>query len=217
MPDDALNSEIDALRARLQAELETQLTTIQTKLDERHQAELAEARRVTAAEAREHWSARLDALRAEWASRLRAEVAGASAESARTRLPRSRASGREELCDQRDGSGGARSPHTDGSRAALHRLAGTLRTLSEASSLTATLDALADGAAAEAADTALFVVSNVADVGRATNGLATASERLERWRSVSFDDDETDPVTPADGRCPCRANAAADGHNETDP
>ena len=83
MPSDALNSEIDALRARLQAELETQLTTIQTKLEERHQAELAEARRVTAAEAREHWSARLDALRAEWASQLRAEVAGASAESAR--------------------------------------------------------------------------------------------------------------------------------------
>ena len=108
--------------------------------------------------------------------------------------------GREELCDQRaTEAGGARSPHTDASRAALHRLAGTLRTLSEASSLTATLDALADGAAAEAADTALFVVSNVADVGRATNGLAPASERLERWRSVSFDDDETDPVTPADG------------------
>src|SRR3954467_777834 len=84
MPSDALNSEIDALRARLQAELETQLTSLQTKLEERHQAELAEARRVTAAEAQEHWSARLHALRTEWGSRLRAEVAGASAESART-------------------------------------------------------------------------------------------------------------------------------------
>ena len=200
MPSDALNSEIDALRARLQAELETQLTTIQTKLEERHQAELAEARRVTAAEAREHWSARLDALRAEWASQLRAEVAGASAESARAHAAEiARLQAEKSFAISATEAGGARSPHTDASRAALHRLAGTLRTLSEASSLTATLDALADGAAAEAADTALFVVSNVADVGRATNGLATASERLERWRSVSFDDDETDPVTPADG------------------
>ena len=200
MPSDALNSEIDALRARLQTELETQLTTIQTKLEERHQAELAEARRVTAAEAREHWSARLDALRAEWASQLRAEVAGACAESARAHAAEiARLQAEKSFAISATEAGGARSPHTDASRAALHRLAGTLRTLSEASSLTATLDALADGAAAEAADTALFVVSNVADVGRATNGLATASERLERWRSVSFDDDETDPVTPADG------------------
>jgi hypothetical protein len=200
MPSDALNSEIDTLRARLQAELETQLTTIQTKLDERHQAELAEARRVTAAEAREHWSSRLDALRAEWASQLRAEVAGASAESARAHAAEiARLRAEKSFAISATEAGGARSPHTDASRAALHRLAGTLRTLSEASSLTATLDALADGAAAEAADTALFVVSNVADVGRATNGLAPASERLERWRSVSFDDDETDPVTPADG------------------
>ncbi len=200
MPSDALNSEIDALRARLQAELETQLTTIQTKVDERHQAELAEARRVTAAEAREHWSSRLDALRAEWASQLRAEVAGASAESARAHAAEiARLQAEKSFAISATEAGGARSPHTDASRAALHRLAGTLRTLSEASSLTATLDALADGAAAEAADTALFVVSNVADVGRATNGLAPASERLERWRSVSFDDDETDPVTPADG------------------
>ena len=200
MPSDALNSEIDALRARLQAELETQLTTIQTKLDERHQAELAEARRVTAAEAREHWSSRLDALRAEWASQLRVEVAGASAESARAHAAEiARLQAEKSFAISATEAGGARSPHTDASRAALHRLAGTLRTLSEASSLTATLDALADGAAAEAADTALFVVSNVADVGRATNGLAPASERLERWRSVSFDDGETDPVTPADG------------------
>ncbi len=201
MPSDALHSEIDALRARLQAELETQLTTIQTKLEERHQAELAEARQVTAAEAREHWSARLDALRAEWASQLRAEVGGASAESARAHaaeIARLQAEKSFAISAATE-AGGARSPHTDASRAALHRLAGTLRTLSEASSLTATLDALADGAAAEAADTALFVVSNVADAGRATNGPATASDRLERWRSVSFDDDETDPVTPADG------------------
>ena len=119
---------------------------------------------------------------------------------ARTR-PRSRASRpRRALRSARRRTQGAHGLLTPTpSRAALHRLAGTLRTLSEASSLTATLDALADGAAAEAADTALFVVSNVADAGRATNALAIASERLERWRSVSFDDDETDPVTPADG------------------
>ena len=201
MPSDALNSEIDALRARLQAELETQLTSLQTKLEERHQAELAEARRVTAAEAQEHWSARLDALRAEWASRLRAEVAGASAESARTHaaeIARLEAEQISRIGAATD-AGGARTPHTDASRAALHRLAGTLRTLSEASSLTATLDALADGAAAEAADTALFVVSNVADGGRSTSAPAAASELLERWRSVSFEDDEADPVsTPAD-------------------
>ena len=202
MPSDALNSEIDALRARLQAELETQLTSLQSKLEERHQAELTEARRVTAAEAQEHWSTRLDALRAEWASRLRAEVAAVSAESARMNAAEIARLGAEKssAIGAAANAGGARSPHTDPSRAALHRLAGTLRTLSEASSLTATLDALADGAAAEAADTALFVVSNVADAGRAMNAPKIGSEILERWRSVSFDDDETDPVcTPADG------------------
>src|SRR5207342_1798085 len=119
MPNDALNSEIDALRARLQAELETQLTTIQTKVEERHQAELAEARRVTAAEAREHWSSRLDALRAEWASQLRAEVAGASAESARAHaaeIARLQAEKSFAISAATE-AGGARSPHTDASRA----------------------------------------------------------------------------------------------------
>ncbi len=192
MSSEALNSAIETLRTCLQTELDTQRTSLETTLEARHQEELAEARRVTAAEVQERWSARLDALRAEWAARLRTEVAGASAESARThaaeiaRLEAERASaGSAAQADT------ARHPHTpDLSRAALNRLAGTLRTISDASSLTATLDALADGAAAEASQTALFIVTGVSG-GDAGNGADT----LERWRSLSFDDDETVPVT----------------------
>jgi hypothetical protein len=202
MPSDALNSEIEALRTRLQAELDTQLTSLQIKLEERHQEELAEAKRVTAAEARERWSARLDALRAEWASRLRSEVAGASADSARThaaeiaRLEADKAAAVSAAAE----AGSTRRPDTpDVSRAALNRLAGTLRTLSEATSLTATLDALGDGAAAEATRTALFIVTDAA-AGSDAHDARADTGMLERWRSISFDDAETVPVDmPAAG------------------
>jgi hypothetical protein len=202
MPSDALNSEIDALRTRLQAELDTQLTSLQIKLDERHQEEVAEAKRVTAAEAQERWSARLDALRAEWASRLRSEVAGASADSARThaaeiaRLEADRAAAVSAAAE----AGSTRRPDTpDVSRAALNRLAGTLRTLSDATTLTATLDALGDGAAAEATRTALFIVTDAA-AGSDAHDARADTGMLERWRSISFDDAETVPVNmPATG------------------
>jgi hypothetical protein len=205
MPSDALNSEIDALRSRLQAELDSQLSSLQSKLEERHQQELVEAKRLTAAEAQEYWSARIDSLRAEWASRLRAEVAGASAETARAqaaeiaRLEAEKASfisaGKNSVRSA-EGSGARLSDTAEASRAALNRLAGTLRTIGDASSLTAVLDALADGAAAEATQTALFVVSSSA----ASTGTANAPEMLEQWRSVGFDDRETDPVKmPAAG------------------
>jgi hypothetical protein len=202
MPSSAVNAAIDALRARLQAELDSQLTSLQTTIDDRHQEELAEARRVSAAEAQERWSARLDALRAEWTARLRTEVDGASAASARTH-----AAEVARLQAEKDSAvHAAVHAHTlgrdtsDVSRAALQRLAGTLRAISDAATLTAALDALADGAAAEAPHTALFVVSgrgsnlDSAGASSSTNG---AAEGLEQWRSVSLDDEEGPPAIVA--------------------
>jgi len=210
MSSDPLNAELDALRTRLQAELDTQLTSLQTKLEERHQEELSEAKRATAAEAQEHWSARIEALRSEWATQLRTETAAASADTTRaqaTEIARLKHENASLISAAETGSAISRGAEAeiarlsgpmDPSRAALKRLAGTLRTLGDASSLTAVLDALADGAAAEATQTALFVVSNTTD--GETGASNSAAEMLERWRSVSFDDDETDPVRmPAEG------------------
>jgi hypothetical protein len=200
MPSDALNADIDALRARLQAELDTQLTSLQNKLEERHKEEVAEARRATAAEAQEHWSARIDALRAEWASRLRTEVAGVS-ETARAQSAEIARLEAEKAALAAVEIGPPRVPEAIASRAALKRLAGTLRTIGEAASLSAVLDALADGAAAEATQTALFVVSSPADATTEAPAPSGGAEMLERWRSLGFEDDESDPIimTPAAG------------------
>jgi hypothetical protein len=196
MPSDALNADIDALRTRLRAELDTQLTSLLSKLEERHQLELTEVKNATTAEAQERWSARLEALRAEWAARLRSEVAGASAETARAHaaeIARLEAERQTAMTVATQAEVARWSAPAEPSRAALNRLAGTLRTLSEASSLTGVRNALADGAAPEAAQAVLFVVSN-------TNDGADA-DVLERWQSTSFEeDDDGDPIRmPAAG------------------
>jgi hypothetical protein len=200
MPSEPLHAAFDVLRARLQAELEAQLTSLQNTIEERHQEALAEARRATAADVQERWSARLDALRTEWASRLRGELATASAESDRTlraeivRLQSEKASAVAAV------TGSQRPEHRDLSRAALNRLAGTLRAISDAPSLTSALDALADGAAAEAPRTALFVLTGPAAEARNLTATDFESNAFERWRSTGFDDSETPQVEmPATG------------------
>ena len=77
MPQDQLRSAIDALRARLQDELEAQLTS----LTERQEQALEEARREAEAAADGRWSAKTERVRAEWAARLESEVAAAKAEA----------------------------------------------------------------------------------------------------------------------------------------
>ena len=80
MATDQLRAAFDAIRTRLQAELDTHLAAIEA----RHGEALAEARRTWDAEAEQHTAARLEAHRQEWTSKLEAQLAAAAAESQRT-------------------------------------------------------------------------------------------------------------------------------------
>lgn len=90
MSQDQLRVAIDAVRARLQAELDAQLATIA----DQHAEALAGAQRAAEIEAEQRWSAKVDAVRAEWTARLDSEVTAARndaerrfiAESTRARM-----------------------------------------------------------------------------------------------------------------------------------
>lgn len=75
MADHDLRTAIDALCARLQADLQTQVTQVTT----RHEEERESARRENEAQ----WVARLDAVREEWNGRLQTTLADAAAETER--------------------------------------------------------------------------------------------------------------------------------------
>jgi hypothetical protein len=80
MPEDPqLRGALDAIRSRLQAELEAQLGGIV----QHHEDALAAARRDAETEAEQRWTLKLDSLRAEWGSRLESEMAAARAEAER--------------------------------------------------------------------------------------------------------------------------------------
>jgi hypothetical protein len=253
MPSEPLHSAFDALRARLQAELDTQLASLQTTIEARHGEALAEAKRSFAADVEQLWSSKLGSLREEWAAKLRAELAAASTEAARTlaaaSIEASRTLGTEvgrleaeksaavaaaaseaartltaevnrleaekaalaaastesarmhtaeisrldaENAAAIAAAGSGRAPEAV-RRVSLHRLAGTLRRISEASSLAHALDALADGAAAEAPFTALFLVATVTSEG----GVESAT--LERWRSGGEEHALPQATMPASG------------------
>ena len=76
MADDQLRPIVTAIRARLEAELESHLGS----LAQTHTAALEEARRSAEAEAERRWTAKLDESRREWAARLTTELAAARAE-----------------------------------------------------------------------------------------------------------------------------------------
>jgi hypothetical protein len=76
MAEDQLRPIVDAIRARLEAELESHLGS----LAQTHSAALEEARRAAGAEAERRWSAKLDETRREWDARLTTELAAARAE-----------------------------------------------------------------------------------------------------------------------------------------
>jgi GAF domain len=182
MPSEPLHATFDALRARLQAELETQLVSLEATIDDRHRQAVADAMRAGAAEVDQQWSARLDALRDDWAARLRDELATTTAASARAlatevgRLEAEKAAAIAAAESRRESG--------DRSRAVLARLTGALRTIAGASSLTHALDALADAAAAEVPSTSLFLVTRV-------NG--ADDHTLEPWRSTGFDGHDSAP------------------------
>jgi hypothetical protein len=79
MPEDQLRTTIDAIRLRLQQELEAQLAS----LGERHEHVLDDVRRTAEADAEQRWAARVEAVRAEWVARLESEVGAARAEAER--------------------------------------------------------------------------------------------------------------------------------------
>lgn len=78
MAEDPLHDIIDAVRRRLEAELETQLRTV----SERHQQALAATRQQIEAEAEQRWAGRLDAAKAESEAQCQAAIAAARADSA---------------------------------------------------------------------------------------------------------------------------------------
>ncbi len=73
MAEDQLRTIIDGVRARLQAELESHLST----LAESHEQALENARRRAAVEAEQQWISKLDEARSEFDTRLQAEVKAA--------------------------------------------------------------------------------------------------------------------------------------------
>jgi chemotaxis protein histidine kinase CheA len=79
MPDDQLHGVLDAIRTRLQAELDAQLNSI----GEQHEEALAAARRQAEADAEQRWASKVDAVRSEWSSRLESEVTAARSEAER--------------------------------------------------------------------------------------------------------------------------------------
>jgi hypothetical protein len=80
MAEDQLRPLIDAIRSRLQAELETHLGS----LTETHSHAVEEARRSADAAAEQRWAARLEQMRGEWDTRRASDVAAARADVERT-------------------------------------------------------------------------------------------------------------------------------------
>ena len=79
MPQDQLREAVEALRTRVQLELDAQLGT----LAEQQSAAIEATRRAAEADAEQHWAAKVELVRAEWTARLQAEVVAARSETER--------------------------------------------------------------------------------------------------------------------------------------
>ena len=79
MPQDQLREAVEALRTRVQLELDAQLGT----LAEQQTAAIEATRRAAEADAEQHWAAKVELVRAEWTARLQAEVVAARSEAER--------------------------------------------------------------------------------------------------------------------------------------
>jgi hypothetical protein len=77
MAEESLREIIDAMRTRIQVELDAQIQA----LSARHDEAIARARQDAEVEADERWGSKVDAVRAEWSTRLESEVAAARAEA----------------------------------------------------------------------------------------------------------------------------------------
>jgi chemotaxis protein histidine kinase CheA len=76
MAEEQLRGVIDAIRTKLQAELDAHLGN----LAQSHEQALHETRQRADADAEQRWSAKLDAIHAQWGTRLESEVAAARAD-----------------------------------------------------------------------------------------------------------------------------------------
>lgn len=79
MPQDQLREAVEALRTRVQHELDAQLGTF----SEQQSAALEAARRAAEADAEQRWAAKVELVRAEWTARLESEVLAARSETER--------------------------------------------------------------------------------------------------------------------------------------
>src|SRR3954466_7007129 len=76
MAEEQIRGVIDAIRSKLQAELDAHLGN----LVQSHEQALHETRQRAETEAEQRWSSKLDAIHAQWGSRLESEVAAARGE-----------------------------------------------------------------------------------------------------------------------------------------
>jgi hypothetical protein len=188
----------DAVRARLQSELDSQLR----EFGARQSGLFDEMRRAIETEAEERWARHLDGVRDEWSTRLQSELATAAAEterrvldeSARGRAEAERAAGEREqatrdleaerqkvtalnqqiasLSDARENEElAARATERQEQLAVIESLLFGIKAIDAAPTLSGALGALVDGAVAVAPRAALFVVS-----GR----------QLQMWKAVGF-------------------------------
>jgi len=141
MPGDSLHAAVEALRTRLQSDLDAQLAELQTRLESHQQEAVAIAARAAATAADEAWAARFAAASAE-ADQARADD--------RTRLEAEHAAALDAA------RAAAVPPHDD----SLTELSAALTRIGQAASLSATLDALLHGAAAHADRVTLFVAAD---------------------------------------------------------
>jgi hypothetical protein len=79
MPDDELRNAVDAIVARLQADVHAHLS----RVEEHHQAREDDVRNAARRESDAQWSAKLDALREEWQAKLQSAQADATADAER--------------------------------------------------------------------------------------------------------------------------------------
>ena len=185
MPSEPLHSAFDALRARLQAELETQLASLEHMIDTRHREALADVTRAAAADAATERSLEVAAVRDEWTARLRDELsAAAAAHAAALATELARVESEKAVAVAAATPGPAPS---EPAGVLLARLAGALPAIIGASSLSGALDALAAAAASEAPRVGLFLVNRPP---------GEADDMLEAWRPAGGDGQSEPP--PAD-------------------
>src|SRR3954468_9267559 len=80
MAEEQLRGVIDSIRSKLQAELDAHLGN----LSQSHEQALHETRQRAETDAEQRWSSKLDAIQAQWGSRLETEVAAARGAGERT-------------------------------------------------------------------------------------------------------------------------------------